>query len=250
MGSSCCTICRNLRRSYAHRVAQAEARIFRNEINVELWTVEGLAWKEKSRYMHKFSLQFYISKRESLERTFKRAQVFYMTVDGFVQAASGVSPSSVYVASFDYIFVNVDEAHQLVYEQLAPVAARSQKINICMDQGQHIAYDRQSNHMRVCAEVDSNVYYPWPRAVFGGSSLPSWHSLQEKNVHTLKYSRRFGRIMCEFLRETSAEYCDETTGIWSQVEPCADGMFTDAEKAGVPETYLRFVMYKGEFFPL
>ena len=52
--------------------------------------------------------------------------------------------------------------------------------------------------------------------------------------------------MCELLRETCAEYGENTTGIWSPVEPCAEGVFTDAEKAGVPDTYLRFVMYKGE----
>ena len=54
--------------------------------------------------------------------------------------------------------------------------------------------------------------------------------------------------MCEFLRETCAEYGEKTTGIWSPVEPCAHGAFTESEKAGVPDTYLRFVMYKGEHF--
>ena len=101
--------------------------------------------------MHKLSLQFYIAKRESLERTYERAKVFYMTVDGFVQAASGVSLSSTYVANFEYVLVNVDEAHQLTYDQLAPVAARSQKLNVCMDEGQHIDYVRHSNEMGVGA---------------------------------------------------------------------------------------------------
>ena len=50
-----------------------------------------------------------------------------MTVDGFVQAASGLSLLSAYVAAFEYVCVNVDEADQLVHDQLAPVASRSQK---------------------------------------------------------------------------------------------------------------------------
>jgi len=147
-------------------------------INVELWTDEGRTWKEKSERMLKSSFQHYIAKREALERTFDRAKVFYMTVDGFVQAASGLSSLSAYVSSFEYVLVNVDEAHQLVYDQLASVAARSKKLNLCMDEGQHVAYDRQSNKMGVGAELDSNTYYSWERAVHGGSSLPAWHSLQ------------------------------------------------------------------------
>ena len=171
-----------------------------------------------------------------------------MTVVGFVQAASGLSLLSAYVAAFDYVFVNVDEAHQLVQDQLAPVASRSQRMNLCMDKGQHIPYDRQSNHMGGRAELESRTYYSWERAVHGGSSLPSWHSLQEENVQTLRFSRRFGPIMCELIRNTCAEYGPNTTGIWSPVESCGVGEFTDAEKATVPETFLRFVMYKREHF--
>ena len=204
--------------------------------------------EKKSEYMHQLSLQYYIAKREALEQTFERAKVFYMTVDGFVQAASALSLSSTYVTSFEYVFVNVDEAHQLVYNQLAPIAARAKKLNLCMDRGQHIVYDRQCNKMGLDAEIDSNTYYSWERAVHGTSSLPSWHSLQEKNIHTFKYSRRFGPIMCKFLRETSEEYGEKTTGIWSPLDKCANGEFTDSEKDGVPDTYLRFVMYKGDFF--
>ena len=80
--------------------------------------------EKKSEHMHQLSLQYYITKREALERTFEKAKVFYMTVDGFVQAASALSLTSTYITSFEYVFVNVDEAHQLVYDQLAPIAAR------------------------------------------------------------------------------------------------------------------------------
>ena len=99
--------------------------------------------------------------RESLERSFEGAKVFYMTVDGFAQAASGLSLSSAYVANFEYVLVNVDEAHQLTYDQLAPIAARSLKLNVCLDQGQHIDYVRHSNEMGVGAELDPSTYYAW-----------------------------------------------------------------------------------------
>ena len=62
-----------------------------------------------------------------------------------------------------------------------------------------------------------------------GSSLPCWQSLQDGNVDTLKYSLRFGPIMCMFLRETSAEYGKGTTCIWAQKDSCADRVFTDAD---------------------
>ena len=54
------------------------------------------------------------------------------------------------------------------------------------------------------AEYDSKTLYPWERAVYGGSSLPPWINIQEENIYTLKYVRRFGPIMVEFLRSTSA----------------------------------------------
>ena len=80
--------------------------------------------------MHKLSLQWFVSKREALERIFEKAKVFYMTVDGFVQAASGKSSLSTYIARVEYLLANVDEAHQLFFDQLAPVSARVKKLNI------------------------------------------------------------------------------------------------------------------------
>ena len=88
-----------------------------------------------------------------------------MTVDGFVQAASGLSLSSAYVANFEYVLVNVDEAHQLTYEQLAPIAARPLRLHVCLDRGQHIDYVRHSNEMGVGAELNQRTYYSRERAV-------------------------------------------------------------------------------------
>ena len=119
-------------------------------------------------------------------------------------------------------------------------------MNLCMDQGQHIPYDRQSNRMGDRADPESRTYYSWERAVHGGSSLPPWYGLQKENVQTLKFSRRFGPIMCEFIRKTGAEYGPNTTGIWSPVEACEEGEFTDADLATVPETFLRFVSQEGK----
>ena len=71
---------------------------------------------------------------------------------------------------------------------------------------------------------------------------------KEQNVHTLKYSRRFGPINCRFLRETCKEYGEKTPGVWSPMDLCAQDVFTESDKAGVPDTYLRFVTYRGEVF--
>ena len=110
-----------------------------------------------------------------------------------------------------------------------------------MDEGQHIVYDRKFKKMEG-AHLDSSRYYPWERAVFGGSFLPAWHSVQPQNEYRLQYSRRFGQIMCLFLRETSAEYSGESSSVWSPLDSGAWYDFTAAERASVPDTYLRFIM--------
>ena len=52
--------------------------------------------------------------------------------------------------------------------------------------------------------------------------------------------------MTLFLRETSAEYGKNTTGIWSPLDRGSGHYFTDSEKALVPDTYLRLIMYTKE----
>ena len=68
--------------------------------------------------MHKRHLQLYIGKREALERTFERAKFFFMMVESCVQAASGLLSLSSYVASYSFLEVNIDEAHQRKEDEL------------------------------------------------------------------------------------------------------------------------------------
>ena len=108
--------------------------------------------------MHIRSSQLYIAQREALERTFERAKIFFMTVDGFVQAADGLSSLSSFVTSYTYLETNIDQGHQLEYHQLA---ARVKKMNLCMDEGQRIDFDKKCNAMGQIVACSSKTLYPW-----------------------------------------------------------------------------------------
>ncbi len=97
-----------------------------------------------------------------------------------------------------------------------------------MDKRQRIEFEKKCNAMGQLVDYNEKAYYAWERAVYGGSSLPPWINIQEENIYTLKYVRRFGPIMVEFLRFTSAQdYWGDTPSILSPKEPDAQGDFTD-----------------------
>ena len=48
-----------------------------------------------------------------------------------------------------------------------PVAARVKKMNLYMEAGQRIDFDKKCNAMGQCVACNSKAFYPWQRAVYG-----------------------------------------------------------------------------------
>ena len=223
-------------------------RLWKTPTTIELGTEQGNMWKADSEHMNKLSFQYYICKCEALARVHSKAKVLYFTIDGFVQAASGMSSESSYVDSFTYVYGNIDEAHQASYQKMAPVAATVKKLNLCLDQAQHIEFQKKNNSMgKSLNEEGTHLNFSWHRAVFGSSTLPAWHSLQDENTHKLQYSLRFGSIICEFLRVTCPDYDWGKSPVISPAETHLEDEFNKPDKKSVPDSKLRFVMYKNDF---
>ena len=77
-----------------------------------------------------------------------------------MQAVSGKSSLSSFITRFKYIIANVDEAHQLVYDQLAPVTSYVDRVNMCMDEGQLTGHAKKLSALAKPTHLDSSRFYP------------------------------------------------------------------------------------------
>ena len=146
----------------------------------------------------------------------------------------------------------IDEVHQLSLFQVSAVAHYVKFVLLLFDKAQEIAFNQQNNSKGKDCLVDSKIWYPWARCIYGGSHMLPWMCMEEKNIVASTITRRFGKSITRLQRRTAMNIIssdDENneypqTGIFSPVEK--PHLFTPAELALVPQTHLRFVKIYNE----
>lgn len=204
-------------------------------------TCAGKEWKRKSERMHRLSIELYAAKRSAMDAIFSNVKVIVMTVDGYVQLASGLAANSGLMSSLTVDLCVVDEAHQVDLTSIVPVVGMMDYVLMLWDPAQKIDFDMQNNAFGVNSLLHGGDYYAWERAVHGGSTTPVWTCLPEGHIFSMPYSWRFGSELCKFLRLTSGTYAQSSFTITSPKD--APRKFSMDELARVPDTRLRFVLY-------
>ena len=160
----------------------------------------GEEWKQNSERMAKFNFQLYLAKGEALARVFDEAKLLCMTVDGFIQSASGESMLSRYIKPYEIVACGVDEAHQLEHSVLSAICARCLNVFLVWDAGQRIKYTRQNSELGQSAILAEEAVFAWEKAVHGGSSYAIWETMCEDDIVSIKWTWRFGPAPALYLR--------------------------------------------------
>ena len=146
----------------------------------------------------------------------------------------------------------IDEVHQLSLFQVAAVAYHVKFLMMLFDKDQQIEFNQQSNEKGKEIADDENIWYLWPRCIYGGSHMEPWMCMDEANIVASTFSRRFGPEITQFQQAIAMKSLPmhvrndpfPEEGIWSPVEK--KKTFTDKELALVPRTRLRFVKVYNE----
>ena len=213
------------------------------DVGTQAGTTQDKEWREKSERMGYLNFQLYLAKREALECIFDNAKILCMTVDGFIQCASGEGMLSRYITPYEVFACGVDEAHQLEHAVVAAACARCDNVIFMWDEGQRIDFIRQSNKKSEGTILSEKSVYSWEKAVYGGSSSTIWETLNRSEFVNLKYTWRFGPAPALYLRQMDKYYMDDSVGCWSPQDESERIFFTPAELERVPHTVLRFVTY-------
>ena len=146
----------------------------------------------------------------------------------------------------------IDEVHQLSLFQVAAVAYHVKFLMMLFDKDQQIEFNQQSNEKGKEIADDDNIWYLWPRCIYGGSHMEPWMCMDEANIVASTFSRRFGPEITQFQQAIAMKSLPihvrndpfPEEGIWSPVEK--KKTFTDKELELVPRTRLRFVKVYNE----
>lgn len=182
----------------------------RTPANIDINSMDGRAWREKTERMHALSIQVYAAQQAAIAELFERARIIVMTVDGYVQLASGQAGNSGLLKKLEFATCVVDESHQLEFLLVAPVAARMRHMVFLWDQAQRMEFTRNCNAKGKDAVAKAGDFYSWERAIYGGSMTPVWTCMNSGATINLVWSWRFGAEICEFLRTTSQGYLSST----------------------------------------
>ena len=207
-----------------------------------------LSWKIREGTYAKLNFQLYLAQREALEPVFDNAKILCMTVDGFIQCASGEGMLSRYITPYEVVASGVDEAHQLEHSVVSAICARCRNVASLWDEGQRIQYLRVSNQLSQRTILAEGSVFPWEKAVYGGTRVAILETMSEREIANLKYTWRFGPAPALYLREVEEIYQSQTVGSWSPRDADVQHHFSQAEFDRVPETVLRFVTYRGANF--
>ena len=82
----------------------------------------------------------------------------------------------------NYNMCIIDEVHQLSLFQVSAVAHYVKFLLLLFDKAQKIAFNQQNNSKGKDCLVDSKIWYPWARCIYGGSHMLPWMCMEEKTL--------------------------------------------------------------------
>ena len=173
---------------------------------IQVGTEQWLVWRQTAEIMHVLSMRLHAETMLAVQEAFAKAKILVMTVGGFTQLVSGFSANDYLIKDKVFVSCAIDEAQQLDFSSVAPIAAVVRHLLLIWDPAQRIEFVRSCNAQGLDATSLPGDFFPWERSIYGGSLTPAWSCLRAADIHYLKYSFRFGHLQCRFLRDTCAGY--------------------------------------------
>ncbi|CAK0857873.1 unnamed protein product [Prorocentrum cordatum] len=230
------------------RIDDLRAHLQTSQEHFDLAAPDGKEWELQSEEMLALTFQYRNLVEEARGAPFGGVSIFVMTVDCFLQICCGRNWLSPVFRKFEFRLGVVDEARQMDFAHLLPVARRLGTALAMFDRAQDIVHSRATEFLRGHSPLSFGQYYAWNQACHGPCPLRLWDYVPLSHVFTLSVTWRFGPLQCKFMRDTSRE-----RGRKEHPLVCAldhDDRERYANLADVPRTAVRFVRYSGaRWFP-
>ena len=117
-----------------------------------------------------------------MDDLFQNAKVFILTVDCFLQIASGASAFSPKLLNVTWKACIVDEVHLLDLFSMVGIASAVHCLLMLYDQDHIISRVRKGNKHGLEAVAKPGDFYRWQRAIYGGTHMSPWMCMRSEDI--------------------------------------------------------------------